>query len=974
MTQTSSLPDFFAELKKITNGDVRTDLYNRTLYSTDASLYEVMPHGVLLPKHIEEVEAAIELAYKYKVPVLPRGGGSSLAGQTVNEALVIDMSRHLDQILELNVEEQWVRTQPGVVLDQLNAYLKPKDLQFGPDPASSNRAVMGGIVGNNSTGSHSVLYGMAVDHVLETKVLLSDGSQAHFKPLTDEELAQHRKKKGLEGQIYRDVTNLLQDERKIEAIRQGTPKHWRRCGGYNLARFVQDGTIDFFGSPDPSFNLSSLMVGSEGTLGTFTEMKLNLVKSPARKAMAIVEFDEAHAALEAVPHLLETSPSAIELLDNMGLTLAETVPQYARLMRSFLNGSPFCLLVVEYYGQSEAELRHKMDELKRKIKQASIKSTAVTPIFDPIKQANVWKVRKVGLGLLMSTRSDYKPIAFIEDTAVPVEHLASYIPRIEQFCAELGTKMVYYAHASAGCLHIRPMVNTKLQSELDKIVEIQKFTLSLMHEYGGALSSEHGDGRARSWLNKAFYGDELYALYGEVKHLFDPHNLCNPGNIVEGPSPQTDLRYGPSYQSKPITLHLDFSSDGGFAGAIEMCNGAGVCRKVSSGGMCPSFMATHEEEDSTRGRANMLRSALAGRIPHDELVSERMYEVLELCVSCKACKSECPSSVDMAKIKTEFLAQYYDVHAHPWRDHLFANFTTLAKWASGPLAPLFNVGSQLPPVKWAIEKAFGISAQRTLPQFAGQSFLAWFDEHTPRTSPASTSHQVVLFPDTLNSYVYPQVAIAATEVLEAVGCQVILADASDSGRPAYSKGLLNKSRELALAVLDALTPFAERNLPIIFLEPSDLSCVTDDYEGLLPNETRIALVASQSVSFEQYLAQQIERDEVANLFHQQPKQVLLHGHCHQKALFGTDAMKQLSGAGNIQEIPSGCCGMAGSFGYEKENYDISEKIGSEILFPAVKKAAADSSIVACGVSCRHQLAHFTNKKAVHWVESVEVVK
>lgn len=971
---------FLQELNQHVGGRLRTDLYNRMLYSTDASLYQVMPHGVLLPRSVAEVQAAVELAAQYQTPLLARTGGSSLAGQAVNEAVVLDFTRHLDQVVELNVEERWVRVQPGLVLDQLNAFLKPHGLQFGPDPASSNRAALGGILSNNATGSHSILYGMAVDHLLEVKVLLSDGSTAHFRPLDSTELAQHYEKNGLEGQIYRTIGRLVADEANRDIIRRGTPRHWRRCGGYNLGRFINDGSIDHYTMSDPRFNLANLIAGAEGTLAIITELKLNLVPRPKMTALAIVEFDDLQASLEAVPAILETQPSAVELLDNLGLTMAREVPAYARLMRTFLAGTPFCLHVTEFYGESEAELRAKIDHLRDHLRRPGVKASAINAVFDPQQQANVWKVRKAGLGLLMSVRSDYKPIPFIEDTAVPVEHLAEYIPRLEKFCSSLGTRMVYYAHASAGCLHIRPMVNPKLATEIGKMVVIQEFTAELLHQYGGAFSSEHGDGRARSWLNAHFFGPELYDLFKQVKAVFDPHHLLNPGNIIAAPMMTEHLRFGQDYKVMALQTHLHFAES--LPMAIEMCNGAGVCRKLTTGAMCPSFMATREEEDSTRGRANMLRAALSGRLPHQELVSPRMYKVMELCVSCKACKSECPSSVDMAKIKTEFLAHYYQVHRRPWRDYLFGYVTLLSRLNSGAQAPLVNWLLNRQPVRAFLARYFGLDPHHDLPQYARLPFTTWFKRRRLNNEQLAINNEqlaikhvpsshVVLFNDTLNTYSYPHVSIAATEVLEAAGFQVVLPGVTDCGRPAMSKGLIKLARKLATKALDQLYPLARAELPIIFLEPSDLSMVTDDFAALLPDDERVAVVARQSLSFEQFIARLADEGRLKLAFTAETRQIIFHGHCHQKSLFGSKAAHRaltLPPNYSVEEVDSSCCGMAGSFGYEAEHYDISLRMAQRRLLPAIRAAGPETLIVATGLSCRQQIKHGSGRLALHPAE------
>jgi len=965
----TAIQDFLNELGKNVSGDLRTDSYSLTLYSTDASIYQVKPYGVLIPKTVEDVHAAVEAAAKYKVPILPRAGGSSLAGQAVNEALVIDMTRHLDQILEVNTEEKWVRVQPGLVLDELNLHLKPMGLQYGPDPASSNRAAMGGIVANNSTGSHSILYGMTADHVLETSLILSDGTQTTFGPLEPALLEQRLRQDGLEGDIYRRISEIAQSQ--ADTVRAGTPHHWRRCGGYNLDRFI-DGGVSFAYPQDPRFNLAKLMCGSEGTLGVMTDIKLNLVSTPTKTALAIVHFDTLAEALSATPIILQVEPSAVELLDNLGLTMCREVKDFARLLTTFIEGYPNCVLVTEFYGETEAELQAKIDRLKAHLKREKVGFTTIVPVIRPELQQNVWAVRKVALGLLMSMKGDYKPIPFIEDSAVPVEHLTEYVTRIEKFCGDLGTRAAYYAHASAGCLHIRPLINTKLAAELEKLPKISSFAIELLGEYGGAWSSEHGDGRARSWLNEKFFGTGLYTLYQDVKHTFDPDNILNPGNIVEGPVMTENLRYGADYSPLPIKEHIDFSEDQGFHRAVEMCNGAGICRKKTTGTMCPSFMVTRDEEHSTRGRANALRAAFSGKLPTDELTSPRMYEVMDLCIECKACKAECPSSVDMAKIKFEFLAQYYDKHGVSLRTRLFADIAFWSRLNSGFIAPLVNWGINNKLMRWGLEKFMGISSQRQLPQFARQPFTGWFNQRQNGVNGTPANKKVVLFNDTFNTYNYPQTAIAATEVLEAAGFEVILPGHKCCGRPMISKGLVDKARKAAQDTIEQLAPLAEQGIPIVGLEPSCLLSLRDEYFYLLPHDQkRVKLVAEQCYTFEEFISKLADEGELDLEFKAEPGEVLLHGHCHQKALVGTGPSKRtltLPSGYSVTEVDSGCCGMAGSFGYEAEHHDISIAMAERRLLPAVRKQSHNTIIAAAGVSCRQQIKHGTGRQALHPAE------
>jgi len=965
MKPPSALPDFLNDLGKRVRGDLRTDAYSQTFYATDASIYRVPPYGVLIPRGPEDLQAAVEAGARYGIPILARGAGSSLAGQAVNAALVVDVSRHLDAVIELNAEERWIRVQPGIVLDELNLFLRKFGLQFGPDPASSNRATLGGIVSNNSTGSHSILYGMTADHVLEVQVLLSDGSRTTFKGLSGTDLDRKTAGQDLESRIYRGMRDLA--AAGAGTIRSGTPRHWRRCGGYNLDRLVPavpDGngrtSPSYLLGPPQDFNLASLVCGAEGTLAVIEEIKLNLVPLPRRTALGIVHFDDLYEALSSVPRILETGPSAVELLDHLGLSRSREVPEYARLLETFVEGDPNCLLITEYSGSTETELRDGLSKLSR----LNLGSGTVE-LITSAAQARVWQLRKVALGFLMSIKGDHKPIPFIEDAAVPVEHLADYITGIENFCAGLGTKVGYYAHASAGCLHVRPLVNTKQAAEIARMPEILAFSVELLGKYGGALSSEHGDGRARSWINERFFGPDLYALFRRTKAVFDPENLFNPGNIVDPPPMTEHLRYGPEYRTASIREKLDFSEDLGFAGAVEMCNGAAICRKLTAGTMCPSFMVTREEEHSTRGRANALRAALSGDLPPRSLTSKRMYEVMDLCIECKACKAECPSGVDMAKIKFEFLARYHDSNPPSLRTRLFADIAAASRLASGPLAPIVNRMLGFGPFKRALDRLMGISSRRSLPEFAGRPF----SRKVPGSAPGGLEgRRVILFADTVNNFNHPETLAAAYGLLEAAGFAVGIHSQGCCGRPFISKGLHPRAVDAARRTVEALHPFAAAGIPIVGVEPSCLSALKDDYLYLLPGNEKAARVAKGVFPLEEFIVGLADRGELGLEFEDLEGEILLHGHCHQKALFGTEAthrMLALTGAA-VREVDSGCCGMAGSFGYESEHYEISLKMGERRLFPAVRTHSGPTA--APGVSCRAQIEHGTGVRAEHPVE------
>ncbi|MFW6069152.1 MAG: FAD-binding and (Fe-S)-binding domain-containing protein, partial [Chloroflexota bacterium] len=618
--------DFINELRRRIDGEAHFDAFNRALYSTDASIYQIQPLGVVFPRSAEDVVATVTLAAEHGLPVLPRGGGTSQAGQTVGPAVVIDFSRHLNEIVEINVEEQWARVQPGVVHAALDKRLFAHGLQFGPDPSSGDRACFGGMLGNNASGAHSLLYGMTADHIQAVDCVLADGSTAHFESLTSHQRQSKQQQGGLEGAIYRGLEEIL--HKYAANIAEDYPRHWRRASGYNLDRLANTSQL----------NLASLITGSEGTLVAVNELKVGLVPRPPRTALLVVHFDQLMDALEATPVILETDPSAVELMDSLLLNLTRGVPTYARQL-SFVEGQPEALLVVEYYGANNRELEAKLSRLEQHLAKNGIMGPTVRAM-EPTQIAQVWAVRKAGLGLLMSMKGDFKPIPFIEDAAVPVEHLADYIRHLDALATAHDTRMAYYAHASTGLLHVRPLINLKEAQGVGRMEALANGSFELVRRYGGATSGEHGDGLSRSAFNERLFGPRLYEAFREVKHLFDPQGIMNPGKIVDAQPITDNLRYGPEYKTIELHTTYDFSDDYGFAGAVEMCNGAGVCRRMTGGTMCPSYQATREEEHSTRGRANLLRTALSGALPPKSLVDSRMHEALDLCLECKACKAE----------------------------------------------------------------------------------------------------------------------------------------------------------------------------------------------------------------------------------------------------------------------------------------------------------------------------------------------
>jgi FAD/FMN-containing dehydrogenase/Fe-S oxidoreductase len=950
------------ELEARIAGEVRFDAVSRMLYSTDASNYQIEPVGVVIPASSDDVQAAIEIAARHRVPILPRGGGSSLAGQTVGAALVIDFSKKLSRVLDVDVEARTVTVEPGINLDALNRQLRPTGLMFGPDPASANRATAGGVVGNNSTGSHSILYGMTGDNVRSVKAALADGTIVDLGPLTPAAMAAQAGTSDTRGRLFTDL--LAFGERYSDLIARDFPPHWRRATGYSLDQFLK---------PADAFNPARLLVSSEGTLATLLEVTFGLAPRPTMTGLVMLQFEELVASMAATPAILETDPSAVELMGRMLINLTRSQPGYARQI-ALIEGDPEAVLVVEYYGESEAELRQKAERLKAHLVARGVR-TMIEPlvVLDPKQQEDVWSVRKAGLGLLMSIRGDHKPIAVIEDVSVPVEYLPEYVGAIEEMVAAHGTTAAYYAHASAGCLHIRPMIDLKSREGVVSMVDMAHAAAELARRFGGVMSGEHGDGLQRSELNETIFGSELYQAMREFKRIWDPNGIMNPGKKVDAPPMTEHLRYGPSYHAREPKTYLDFSRDGGFARAVEMCNGAAVCRKLKAGTMCPSFMATRDEKDSTRGRANALRDALAGNLlENNSLASDEVYDVLDLCLSCKACKTECPSSVDMAKLKTEFLAHYHDEHGTPLRSRVFGHIHDLSRLAS-PVAPFVNLGMRLG-LDTPVKRLLGVAPERKLSRFASRTFTERWREHQEQHAGRSreTRGQIVYFHDTFAEYNYPHIGMSAVRLLEAAGFDVVVIERrACCGRPMLSKGLVEEARRLARKNVDALAPYARRGVPIVGTEPSCILTLRDEYPDLLPNDLDVTAIAGESYMIDEFFAKLDKAGDLGIVWKGDTgPEVLFHGHCHQKALIGVGpSMAMLAKAGcSAKESGAGCCGMAGSFGYEAEHYEVSRTIGEDRLFPAVNATADTATVSVAGVSCRQQIEHFTGRGTRHIAE------
>jgi len=965
-------------LRERVRGEVRFDQFSRVLYSTDASIYQILPLGVVLPRDADDIAATLRLCAEEGTPVLPRGGGTSLAGQAIGRAVVLDCSRHMNRILEIDPDRRRARVEPGVVQDDLNAAAAQFGLRLGPDTATSNRATLGGMIGNNSCGARSIVYGKMVDHVEELRVLLAGGEEIRLGPLEDAALAGKRREPSREGRLYAAVLDTVEAGR--DEIERRYPKLMRRVAGYNLP--------EMFLRP---FNLSRLIVGSEGTLGVATEATLRLVPRPLHTAVAVLHFRDLLESLDAVPLILSHGPSAVELIDRFVLEMTRAQLEYARRM-TFVQGDPEALLVVEFSGDRQDEMLDRLAALERALAAAGTGHPFVRAA-DAAAQDNIWRVRKAGQGLLQGVKGDSKPITFVEDTAVSPERLAAFIRRFRTILEGHRVRAAFYAHASVGCLHVRPLINLKNAREIETMRAIAEAVGDLVIEFGGTMSGEHGDGLVRGWFLERFFGPEVYQAFRTIKAAFDPQGLMNPGKIVDAPPLVQDLRYGPAYRTLDVPTHFDWSRDGGFAGGVELCSGVGACRKTTEGTMCPSYMVTREEEHSTRGRATLLRAVLSGVLPAQELTGRRLYEALDLCIECKGCKAECPANVDMAKLKYEFLARYHQAHGVPLRARLFGGIHTLNRIGAA-LAPLSNWVAQSRPARWGLVRVAGVDRRRPLPRFARPTFDAWWRSRggsapgtirgvaaSAETKPAADSRgRVVLFADTFLRFNYPEIGRDAVSVLEMLGYEVIVPEVVCCGRPMISKGLLAEARRHAEENVRRLLPYAVAGLPIVGCEPSCILTFRDEVPDLLPGEDTRSL-AARTFLLDEFLQQHVRTHGWPAPAWAAPsgpgpetadgrRHVLFHGHCHQKAIIGTEpTVEVLRAAGfSAQVVDSGCCGMAGSFGFEREHYDISLAMGERRLLPAVRAAPAGTTVVALGVSCRQQIAHGTGRRAYHLAE------
>ena len=950
-----------ARLRREIEGEVLFDAFSRGRYSTDASIYQIEPIGVVVPAVVEDIGRAIGVARAAGVPVLPRGAGTSQCGQTVGEALVVDTSKFLNKVIALDVEARRVKVQPGMVLDQLNRWLAPHGLFFPVDVSPANRATIGGMAGNNSCGARSIRYGNMVHNVRAIDAVLADGSAHSFGAVPGN-------LEGLGGAPR--YLELVQRMRALQAreaaeIERRFPKLLRRVGGYNIETVAPGG-----------HNMASLLVGSEGTLGFFTAIELDLQPIPSHRVMGVCHFPTFLAAMQATPRMVALEPSAVELVDRTLIDLARQIPEFRPMIERFVEGQPESLLLVEFAGDDRGELLRRLRRLGELMGDLGYPGAVVEAVDAGLQQA-IWEVRKAGLNILMSMKGDGKPVSFIEDCAVRLEDLADYTDRLNRIFAKHGTSGTWYAHASVGTLHVRPILNMKDPAEVRKMRAIAEECFAMVREYKGSHSGEHGDGIVRSEFHEPMFGRRMVRAFEEVKDRFDPDGLFNPGKIVR-PHKMDDrslFRYRPGYAPMAIDTALDWSAWGGFAGAVEMCNNNGACRKAEPGVMCPSYRVTMDERDVTRGRANSLRLAITGQLGRDAFTDDRMARTMALCVGCKGCRRECPTGVDMARMKIEFLYHYRRRHGLRLRDRLIAYLPRYA-----PLAARFGgvlgLRDRVPGLAALGERLLGLSARRRLPAWRRD----WSDRAEPTRTGAGAAGEVVLLVDTFNRWFEPENAIAARRVLEAAGYRVHLPRPGGGGRPLccgrtfLAAGLVDQAKVEARRLIEALRPYLARGLPVLGLEPSCLLTLRDEFTAMLPGADSEKL-ARRALLLEEFLAAEHAAGRLRLALRALPqRRALLHGHCHQKAFGVMPAVVAVLGLVpglEVEPVEAGCCGMAGAFGYEAEHYGMSMRMGELGLLPAVRSAAPETLIVADGTSCRTQIRDGAGRAAVHVARVLE---
>ncbi len=959
-------PNLEARLRREIRGEVLFDAFSRGRYSTDASIYQIEPLGIVVPRDCEDAASAIAVAREEGVPVLPRGAGTSQCGQTVARALVIDCSKYLSRVVSVDVDGRRARVEPGVVLDRLNRSLRQHKLFFPVDPSTASRATIGGMTANNSCGSRSIRYGNMVHNVRGIDALLADGTRAWFGEVpgnfpADGDCAAGNGDAGAMPARYRDLVQQMRalHRREADEIARRFPQVLRRVGGYNIDSIDENG-----------HNMARLLVGSEGTLAFFNEIELDLQPIPAHRVLGICHFPTFYSAMASTRKIVELGPSAVELVDRTMIDLSRDIPLFRAVVDQFVQGEPAALLLTEFAGDDPADNLRRLKALHELMGDLGFPDGVVDAI-DPAFQAAVLDVRAQGLNIMMSMKGDGKPVSFLEDCAVRLEDLADYTDRLTHIFEKHGTYGTWYAHASVGCLHVRPVLNLKQELEVKKMRAIAEEAFAMVREYKGSHSGEHGDGLVRSEFHETMFGGRLVRAFEEVKDTFDPQGLFNPGKIVRPPKmdDRNLFRFTPDYRPLPIATALDWSEWGGFAAATEMCNNNGACRVRDPGVMCPSFRATGDEQHLTRGRANTLRLALSGQLGPDALVSPEMRETMDLCISCKGCRRECPTGVDMARMKIEFLHHYRREQPLSRRDRLIAYLPRYAPHAAR-LAPLLNLRNRLPFLAKLGERQLGFSAARRLPQWSARPY---------RGSSTGHGREVVLLVDTFNLYFEPENAHAAERVLTRAGYRVVSPDPARGrplccGRTFLAAGLVGEARKEAGRTVAALMPYVQSGKPIVGLEPSCLLTLRDEFPAILPGPAAKAL-ADHAQLFEEFAIAERQAGRFDLALKPMPgHSALLHGHCHQKAFATAEAAVktlQLIPELTVETFNSTCCGMAGAFGYEAEHYAMSIKIGELGVLPKMRDAPADTLLAACGTSCRHQIADAAGREARHIVRILD---
>ena len=945
-------------------GELHFDAMMKSLYATDASVYRELPVAVAVPKHTKDIQELISFAGTNKLSLIPRAAGTSLAGQCVGNGIVVDISKYMNQILEINTNENWVRVQPGVIRDELNIFLKSFGLFFGPNTSTANRCMIGGMVGNNSCGSTSIVYGSTRKHVLELKTILSDGSEVVFNTLSENQFEEKRKGYSLESQLYQQIFKELSNPETQNEILKEYPKSSvkRRNTGYAVDALLKSSV---FSKSDESFNFCKLLCGSEGTLAFTTEIKLNLVQLPKPKDVVIAaHFNSIDESLKATVIAMKHNPTACELMDKTILDCTkDNIEQQKN--RFFIEGDPEVILMIEFRSDTLQVSVELSNNLINELKENNL--GYAFPVISGNETEKIWNLRKAGLGLLANIPGDKKAVACIEDTAVNVDELPEYISEFSALMKGFNQKAVYYAHAGAGELHLRPLLDLKKSEDVKLFRDISEASAKLVKKYNGSLSGEHGDGRVRSEFISLVLGEENYNLLKRIKHTWDSNSIFNPGKIVDPKPMDTSLRYEPDIEIKEIETVFNFDETGGILRTAEKCNGSGDCRKLNFAGgtMCPSYRATLDEKDTTRGRANVLREFLTQNVKDNPFNHPEIKEAMDLCLSCKGCKSECPSNVDMATLKAEFLHQYYKSNPIPLRSKLIANNAKL----NGIASKFYGFHNFLIKQNW-FKSALGIAKKRSLPKLHSKTLRQWFSKYKQYLY----DRKVYLFCDEYTNYYDVELGVKSVKLLNALGYKVEMIKHDESGRAYISKGFLNQAKKIAINNVNTFKDIISNDTPLIGIEPSAILGFRDEYPNLVASKDKsTALKLSNNVLLiDEFISQEIDKGHiVSRSFISEEKKILLHGHCHQKALSSishTEKILSLPVNYSVKTIPSGCCGMAGSFGYEKEHFKLSNKIGEMVLFPAIRQTNGTTFIAAPGTSCRHQIKDGTKKIALHPVE------